>query len=107
MYAIPATRSGCSAATRVPQSTPAESPTRTAAPVPVASITASVSAANSASRYAATPLGRSERPLPRPSNVTTRAWRARYGTCAFQWREWMIDQVGSSSTVGSPLPNTS
>jgi hypothetical protein len=29
------------------------------------------------------------------------------GICIFQCREWMIDQVGSSSTVGSPAPNTS
>ena len=41
--------------------------------------------------------GRSERPLPRPSKVTTRKWRARYGICAFQSREWTIDHVGSSS----------
>ena len=70
----------------------------------VTSITASASAANSSSRYASGPDGRPERPFPRPSNVMTRAWRARYGICAFQWREWMIDQVGSSSTVGSPEP---
>jgi hypothetical protein len=36
--------------------------------------------------------------------VTTRQCRARYGICIFQWREWTIDQVGSSRTVGSPLP---
>ena len=48
--------------------------------------------------------GRSERPLPRPSKVTTRQWRARYGICIFQCREWMIDHVGRSSTVGSPAP---
>ena len=29
------------------------------------------------------------------------------GTCIFQMREWTIDQVGSSSTVGPPLPYTS
>ena len=48
--------------------------------------------------------GRSERPLPRPSNVTTRQCRARYGICIFQCREWMIDHVGSRNTVGSPAP---
>ena len=41
---------------------------------------------------------------PRPSKVTTRQWRARYGIWSFQKREWTIDQVGSSSTVGSPSP---
>ena len=34
--------------------------------------------------YAAPVGGRSERPLPRGSNVTTLTWRARYGICAFQ-----------------------
>ena len=34
--------------------------------------------------------GRSERPLPRGSNVTTRKWRERYGICAFQRRECEI-----------------
>ena len=38
--------------------------------------------------------------MPRPSKVITRKWRARYGICVFQIREWTIDQVGRSSTVG-------
>ena len=54
--------------------------------------------------YAAASAGRSERPLPRPSNATTRQWRARYGICIFQWREWTSDHVGRRSTVGSPEP---
>ena len=45
--------------------------------VPVASMTASASAANSSSAYAGTPSGRSDFPFPRPSKVTTRAYRAR------------------------------
>jgi hypothetical protein len=67
-------------------------------------MTASASAANSASTYVAIPRGRSERPLPRPSKVTTRKCRARNAICAFQWREWMIDHVGSSRMVGSLEP---
>ena len=70
----------------------------------VASMTASASAANSSVLFASAPAGRSERPLPRPSNVTTRQWRARYGICIFHDRECTTDQVGSSSTVGSPSP---
>ena len=83
---------------------PARATRATARSVPVASITASASAANSSSRYASGSGGRSERPLPRPSNVSTRQCRARYGICIFQCREWTIDQVGRSSTVGSPEP---
>jgi hypothetical protein len=36
--------------------------------------------------------------------VRTRKYRAKYGICIFQWREWMIDHVGSKRTVGSPVP---
>jgi hypothetical protein len=36
--------------------------------------------------------------------VTTRQWRARYGICIFQCREWTSAHVGSSKTVGSPAP---
>ncbi len=39
--------------------------------------------------------------------MTTRWCRARNGTWAFQNREWMIDQVGISSTVVGPSPWTS
>ena len=76
----------------------------TARSVPVASITAIASAANSGSAYASGSVGQSERPFPRPSKVTTRQCRARYGICIFQCRECMTDQVGSSKTVGSPEP---
>jgi len=62
------------------------------------------SAANSLGSYASGICGRSDLPLPRPSNVTTRACRDRYGICIFQKREWMIDQVGRSRIVGSPSP---
>jgi len=44
----------------------------TTGPVPVASSTARVSAANSWCVYASAPVGPDDRPLPRPSNVTTR-----------------------------------
>ena len=72
MNARPRTRVGCSAATSSERTAPRDSDTSTALSVPVASITASMSAANSSSRYASGPRGRSEPPLPRPSNVTTR-----------------------------------
>ena len=88
----------------VPHSAPHDSATSVARSVAVASMTASASAANSSVLFASAPAGRSERPLPRPSNVTTRQWRARYGICIFQQRECTIDQVGSSSTVRSPSP---
>ena len=67
-------------------------------------MTASASAANSSLAVRVGLGGRSERPLPRPSNVSTRQCRARYGICIFQWREWMIDHVGRRKTVGSPEP---
>ena len=41
-------------------------------------------------------------PLPRPSNVMTRKWRAKYGICVFQCREWTIDHVGRRRTVDRP-----
>ena len=104
MYTAASTRSGWSAATSVVHTAPHDSATRTARSVRVASITASVSAANSRSRNDSTPRGRSERPLPRPSNVTTRKCRARKAIWAFQKREWMIDHVGMRTTVGSPSP---
>ncbi len=102
----PCTRSGCSAATWAAQAAPLERPTSTARSTPAASITATVSAAYSAFEYAAAPSGRSEPPLPRPSKVTTRWWRARWGTCAFHIRDRTIDQAGSSTTVAGPDPCT-
>jgi hypothetical protein len=63
------------------------SPMSTAWPAPTASITAMVSAANSVSAYACGDCGRSDRPFPRGSMVTTRKVLARYGTWAFQARE--------------------
>ena len=104
MKTAPATRSGCSAARISPRGVPSEYPTMTARSVAVASSTASASSANSRSSYASDTVGRSERPLPRPSNVTTRCSRARNGICPFHCREWMIDHVGSSRKVGSPEP---
>ena len=65
-------------------------------------MTISASSANSVVLYASAPTGRSERPLPRPSKVTTRKCLARYGICAFQNREWMIDHVGSSRLSARP-----
>ena len=99
MAKIPSTRSGWSAATCRAQGVPHDSETRTARSVPVASSTATVSAAYCSLVYAAGPVGRSDSPLPRPSKVTTRKCRARKPTCAFQNRESMIVQVGISTTV--------
>jgi hypothetical protein len=104
MKTAPLTRSGWSAARSVPQRAPQETPTIAARSVRVASRTARASSANCPSVYASISAGRSAFPLPLPSNVRTRKWRARYAICSFQWREWMIDQVGSRKTVGSPLP---
>ena len=96
MKTAPSTRSGCSAARSERRAARrARARRATARSVPVASRTASASAANSRSAYASGSCGRSERPLPRPSNVSTRQCRARYGICIFQWREWTIDHVGS------------
>ena len=39
--------------------------------------------------------------------VTTRDVLARYGTWAFQAREWTSGSVGANTRVGSPEPNTS
>ena len=107
MKTIRSTRSGCDAARWSDRSAPRDSATIAARSVAVASSTATASAANSSSRYASGSAGRSLRPLPRPSNVTTRQCRARYGICIFQCREWTIDHVGMRSTVGSPVPYTS
>lgn len=107
MNTAPSTRSGCSAASSIARCAPRESATITAASVPVSSMTARASAANSASAYAPRPFGRSERPLPRGSNVTARKCRAKYGTCAFHTRECTRVHVGRKSTVGSPSPWTS
>ena len=83
---------------------PRDSATSTACSVPVASSTWSASSTNSPTAYAAASWGWSERPLPRGSKVITRLCRARWGTCSFQIRDGTIDQVGSSSTAGSPAP---
>ena len=72
MNTIASTRSGWSAPSSRHRSAPRDSDTSTARSVPVASITASASAANSSAVYASGSRGRSERPFPRPSNVTTR-----------------------------------
>jgi hypothetical protein len=102
--AIRSTRSGCSAASASALGTPREYPTTVARSVPVASITATASSMKSLLRYEAGPWGRSDRPLPRPSNVTTRKCRAKYGICNFHTRECTIDHGGSSRTVSSPSP---
>jgi hypothetical protein len=70
-------RSGWFAASSRARWAPIEKPTMIARSVRVASITAIASAANSLSAYASGLVGRSERPLPRPSNVMTRQCRAR------------------------------
>ena len=52
--------------------------------------------------YAAVAVGRSDRPLPRPSKASTRKWRAKYGICAFHTRECTSVQVGMNRIVWSP-----
>ena len=98
MNAAPATRSGCSAASKTPQSAAHETPTTTARSVAVASSTASASSANSRIVYASAPTGLSERPFPRPSNVTTRQWRARYGDLHLPVPR--VDERTTSAAVG-------
>src|SRR5262249_49329768 len=51
--------------------------------------------------------GRTDLPLPRGSKVSTRVRRAKSGICAFQQREWMMDQVGRKRIAGSPSPQDS
>src|SRR3954469_3741719 len=100
MSTAPVTRSGAVAASRAVITPPRDTPATTARPVPVASITARTSAACSANVYAAGSVGRSARPLPRPSTVTTRYRRASTGLWAFQCRLWAMAQVGVRTTVG-------
>ncbi len=90
MKTAPATRSGCPAASSSARCPPSESETTTARAVPVASITASASAANSRSSYPATAAGRSERPLPRPSKVTTRP-----DALYFEYGDYRIEEGGA------------
>jgi hypothetical protein len=54
--------------------------------------------------YSSRSSGRSDFPLPRGSKATTREWRAKYGICIFQQREWTIAQGGTNRIVGSPDP---
>ena len=104
MKTAPATRSGWSPAISRPRCAPRELPTITARSTSFASRTSIASRANSLSAQRSTVGGRSERPLPRGSNVRTRKWRERYGIWAFHWREWTSDQVGSRRIVVSPCP---
>ena len=94
---------GCSAASTTPQSAAHDTPTRTARSVAVASITASVSAANSRIAYVGA-LGAVGRAVPAPVERDDAECRARHGICIFQWREWMSAHAGSSRIVGSPEP---
>src|SRR5262249_21192242 len=107
MNAAAATRFGCSAASRSAHCAPFEKLTTTERSVPVASRTAIASFTYSASWCAASSLGRSDLPLPRGSNATTRAWRAKYGICIFHTRECTTIQAGRKRIVGSPAPYAS
>ena len=51
--------------------------------------------------WSSTAAGRPDRPLPRPSNVTTRYRRARSGSSAFQIRECVIGDGATRSSVGT------
>ena len=75
MKTAASTRSGCSAAKISPRCAPIDNDTSAARSVPVASITARASAAKARSSYPAG--GRSDRPFPRPSKVSTRQCRAK------------------------------
>ena len=107
MKTAPRTRSGWSAASSSAAAAGAQWQTTTASATPAASSTASASCAVRRGPYSSALSGRSDRPLPRGSKVTTRKWRARYGTCSFQKREWLIAHGGSSRMVWSPSPKTS
>ena len=74
---------------------------------PSSSSSASASAAVTSAPYSSGDSGRSERPLPRGSNVRTLKWRERYGTCPFQKREWLIAQGGRKSIVSGASPKSS
>ncbi len=69
---IALTRSGCSAAVRVLHQTLVQMPMSGACSMPSRSITAMMSPTNSTSAYAVGSRGRSLRPLPLGSIVTTR-----------------------------------
>ena len=105
MNSAPRTRSLCASSS--PAGAGPQCTTITQCSTPAASSTASASCSVTRGPYASGESGRSERPLPRASKVTTRKWRARYGTWAFQKREWTIAHGGTSSSVCSPSPNTS
>lgn len=107
MLATPTTRSGCWAARSSDHQALEHRPTRRALSTPTASITASVSAAKRSSRYISGSSLRSERPLPLGSIVTTRAYREKYGTCAFQARACTIGSIGAKTIVRGPSPYTS
>jgi len=107
MVTTPRHRSGCQAAVISAVQLLAQIPASTARSTPAASMTAMVSATSSVSAYEAPDRGRSERPLPRGSTVITRYSRARYGTWAFQAREWTRGSIGTKTRDGPPEPNTS
>ena len=107
MNTAPRTRSGCSTASSSAAPAGAQWQTTTASSTPAASITASASPAVIRWPYASGLCGRSERPFPRASYVTTRKWRARYGTWSFQKREWTIAHGERKSRVSGPSPKTS
>ena len=48
--------------------------------------------------------GRSDRPVPRPSVVTTVRWRDRNGINPFHERAWVIGDDGTRKVAGSPSP---
>ena len=77
MKIAPAMRSAWSAASSSAPPAMAQWATMTQRGVPVASRTARASSASGCGPYSAAVSGRSERPLPRGSKVTTRKCRAR------------------------------
>src|SRR5215831_2795902 len=107
MNTAPSTRSGCTVASKRARCAPRERLTMNARSTPLPSSTATASRMNSSSVYASSLVGRSDLPLPRGSKVRTRDRRAKSGICAFQQREWTIDQVGRRRIAGSPWPQDS
>ncbi len=107
MLTTPSTRSGCRAAVSSKYQAPLHRPTSTACATPAASMTAMVSATNSASEYAAGTSGRSDRPLPRGCDADDHR-SPRKGTVSVPSRRGSSRSGRSRArhlTAGSPWPN--
>ena len=106
MAKTPNTRSGRSAARTVQRPAPLQSPPSTTLSAPTWSSTAQTSSRRCWVVICSGPVGRSDRPLPRGSTVTTRKCRARNATWAFQARACTMVSGMTRQTVTSPSPYT-